>query len=151
MKHVSDRLKNAIEGVRGELEAGLAEAEAELEALDARRSELIPMIAQARAALALKRSDSADHPSGGGVGLEHSARLTLHKALALVLRENGNEWMTAGELADAINARGLYTKRDGRPVEINQVHSRTKNYPDVFEKRRSRIRLQTNRQEESST
>ena len=151
MKHMNDRLQNAIEGVRGELEAGLAEAEVELAELNARRLELIALIAQAKAALALEPSAVADGPDGGGAGVEHSSRLTLHDALALVLRENGNQWMTAGELADAINTRGLYSKRDGRPVEINQVHARTKNYPHIFEKQRSRIRLQANPQEEGST
>jgi hypothetical protein len=45
---------------------------------------------------------------------------------------------------------GLYEKRDGRPVEINQVHARTKNYPHMFEKQRSRIRLVTDTPKESS-
>jgi N-terminal domain of oxidoreductase len=51
-----------------------------------------------------------------GIG-EVVERLTLHKATELVLRENGNEWMTARELADAINERGLYAKRDGSLVD----------------------------------
>lgn len=106
---------------------GLAETEAELAELEARRSELLALIGQAKAALALE-------PAG--------ARPTLHSALAQVLRENSNVWMTARELADAVNTRGLYTKRDGRPVETNQVHARVKNYPHLFEKQGSRIRLQ---------
>jgi hypothetical protein len=32
-------------------------------------------------------------------------------------------------------------KRDGSPVEVNQVPARTGNYPDLFEKEGSRIRL----------
>jgi hypothetical protein len=38
------------------------------------------------------------------------------------------------QLADAVNERGLYRKRDGSPVEVNQVHARTSNYEALFEK-----------------
>jgi hypothetical protein len=44
-------------------------------------------------------------------------------------------------LADAVNARGLYRKRDGSPVEVNRVRACTSNYPDLFEKEGSQIRL----------
>ena len=37
--------------------------------------------------------------------------------------------------------RGLYHKKDGSPVEINQVHARTNNYHDLFEKDGPLIRL----------
>ncbi len=42
--------------------------------------------------------------------------------------------MTARSLADAVNDRGLYRTRDGSPVEVNQIHARTNNYQDMFEK-----------------
>jgi hypothetical protein len=42
--------------------------------------------------------------------------------------------MTARALADAVNGRGLYRKKDGSPVEINQVRARTNNYHDLFRK-----------------
>jgi hypothetical protein len=67
--------------------------------------------------------------------------LTLHEALARVLEDAGNEWMTARELADEVNRRGLYRKRDGSTVEVNQVHARTNNYRDLFEKDGPKIRL----------
>ena len=35
----------------------------------------------------------------------------------------------------------LYRKRDGSPVEINQVHARTSNYGALFEKDGPKIRL----------
>jgi hypothetical protein len=68
-------------------------------------------------------------------------KMTLHEALAQVLRENGNAPMTARELADAVNARGLYRKRDGSAVEANQVQARTNNYGAIFEKDGSNILL----------
>jgi hypothetical protein len=67
--------------------------------------------------------------------------LTLHEAVALVLRENGNDWTTVRELTGQVNARHLYRRRDGLPVEANQVHARTKKYAEIFEKHGSRVRL----------
>ena len=67
--------------------------------------------------------------------------MTLHDALARVLRESGNEGLTARELADAVNRRGLYQKRDGSPVEVNQVQARVNNYGSIFEKDGSVVRL----------
>ena len=131
------RLKSALDGVRDEIEAGLGEAEAELAQLDERRAELVALITQARAALGL---DPAPPTAVGAA----SDRLTLHEALAHVLRERGNAWTSARELADQVNARGLYVKRDGRAVEVNQVHARIKNYPHLFEKDGSQIRLREN-------
>ena len=125
-------LRSILENARPQLEAGLAAAEAELQALEARRLELLALISQARAALGQAGVSTADAD-------EH--RLTLHEALAVLLQENGNDWMTVRELTNQVNARGLYQKRDGSPVETNQVHARTKNYPQVFEKQGSRVRL----------
>ena len=51
--------------------------------------------------------------------------------------------MTARALTDAVNTRNLYRKRDGSPVEVNQVHARTNNYPDLFEKEGPLIKLRT--------
>jgi hypothetical protein len=127
-------LQNALEGARPTLEAGLAAAEQELKALDSRRSELLTLIGQARAALGIAP------PAALGVEpAEH--RLTLHEAIAQVLREHGNQWMTVRDLATEINQRSLYRKKDGSPVEANQVHARTKNYATLFEKDGPRVRL----------
>jgi multidrug resistance efflux pump len=128
------KLRSALASVRGELEEGLAEAEAELAQLDERREELTALIAQARAALGMDAPVPTAVPAPAD-------RLTLHEALATVLREHGNAWMRARELADEVNSRGLYRKRDGSPVEVNQVHARVKNYAQVFEKDGSRIKL----------
>mgnify|MGYP000303681226 CR=1 FL=1 len=128
-----EQLARALEEARLALEAGLEEAEAELAALDARRAELIDLIERAKAALGIGRMSVTNE---GGPKDQ-----TLHQALAQILRENHNRWMTARELTDEVNRRGLYHKRDGSPVEVNQVHARTRNYSDLFEKNGSRIRL----------
>ena len=106
----------------------LSDARSELAALQARQAELETLIAQAETALG--ESASAGDES-----------MTLHDAIALVLRENDNNWMTVRELADAVNARGLYRRRDGSRVEANQVHARTNNYGAIFEKEGGNVRL----------
>ena len=111
------------------IRAALAEARAELAALDARRSELQALIVQAETALGEARPPAA------------TTAMTLHEALAQILRENGNASMSARALADAVNERGLYRRKDGSPVEVNQVHARTNNYQDLFEKDGSLIHL----------
>jgi hypothetical protein len=128
------QLRDALEHARPELEKALAEAETELKRLDVRRAELMHLIARAQAALGLAGTGTSTDTKG-------ARPLTLHEALAQILRERGNAWMTARELADEVNARALYRKRDGSPVEANQVHARTKNYADLFEKDGSQIRL----------
>ena len=126
------RLDEALEGARPAIEAALAEAEGELAVLLARQRELEALIARARAAL------------GDGTALASTSqegRLTLHEAIARILRENDNNWMTVTEVAMAVNERGLYKKRDGSRVEPNQIHARAKNYASLFEKKGSQVRL----------
>jgi hypothetical protein len=131
----SDLLRSALDEARPTLEEGLAAAEEELHALEARRSELLALIGQARAALGLTTPAAAEKEEP----LERG--LTLHEAIARVLRERNNEWTSVRDLADSINERSLYRKKDGSPVEANQVHARTKNYSALFEKDGPRVRL----------
>lgn len=111
------------------IRSALADARSELTALDERRSELLTLISQGEAALGEARPPSA------------AAAMTLHDALVQILRENSNVPMTARALANAVTDRGLYRKKDGSPVEINQIHARTNNYHDLFEKDGPLIRL----------
>jgi hypothetical protein len=127
-------LNDALERSREMIEEALAEARTELAAVDVRRRELVEQIERAEAIL-------RGGPSSPAIPAAEAAQLTLHEALARVLEDAGNEWMTARELTDAVNRRGLYRKRDGSPVEVNQVHARTNNYTAVFEKSGSKIRL----------
>jgi hypothetical protein len=127
MNDGGDELRRALDGNRAAIEAGLRAAHAELEILHARSRQLEELIARGNSAL-------GDTPS---------IRMTLHEALALVLRENANRWMRAGDLAAEVSRRGLYRKRDGSRLEVNQVHARTNNYPDLFEKKAGQIRLRT--------
>jgi hypothetical protein len=72
-----------------------------------------------------------------------TGRVTLHDELVEILSDRDNRWTTTEELAKLVNERGRYRKRDGTPVTGFQVHGRTKNYPHLFERDGSRVRLRT--------
>ena len=116
----------ALEAGRGEIEAAISEAEDELLDLSRRREELERLIARAKAAL------------GSG---SSSRQMTLHEAMKTILEEQDGRLMTVRELAQEVNRRGLYRRRDGSPVEASQVHARAKNYDKLFEKDGPRVRL----------
>lgn len=125
-------LKSAIEQATPTIEKALADAQDELAGLRRREGELLGLIQRAEAMLGNARVTATPNPV---------QQLTLHEALVRILRENGNDWLTVHELAQAVTERGLYRKRDGSPVEANQVHGRTNNYKAVFEKDGARVRL----------
>jgi hypothetical protein len=128
------RLHELLEGQRPAWESAIEEAEAELVALREREAQLIELIHRARVALGQQNSDAADR--------FRAPRVTLHDAMATVLRERGRP-LTGRELADEINRRGLYRQKDGSPVPLNQVHARASNYGDLFVKEDRRIGLRS--------
>jgi hypothetical protein len=71
------------------------------------------------------------------------ARVTLHEEIAAILSESGGGWMKTDHIADRVNARGRYRKRDGSPVTAFQIHGRTRNYGHLFERDGSRVRLRS--------
>lgn len=125
-------LESALEQARPVIERALADARDELGVLRSRESELLELIQRAEAMLGNASVIATPSPA---------QPLTLHEALIRILRENGNGWMTVHELAQAVTDRGLYRKRDGSAVEVNQVHARTNNYKSVFEKDGAKVRL----------
>lgn len=64
--------------------------------------------------------------------------LTLHEVIAVVLREGAK---TSRELADEINRRNLYRRKDGRPLPANQVSARVRAYGCLFERKGKMIFL----------
>lgn len=72
---------------------------------------------------------------------DDDSRLTLHEAMAEVLRSAPEQMMRARDLAAEIHRRHLYVMRDGRPVEPQQIHARVGHYGDLFEKVGTFIRL----------
>jgi hypothetical protein len=70
-----------------------------------------------------------------------SDRITLHAEIEAIFSETDQDWLTTQEIADLVNARGRYHKGDGSPVSAFQIHGRTRNYPQLFDRDGSRVRL----------
>jgi len=130
-------LERALTANRVEVERELRKAEKELEVLRSRERALEISIARARHLLGLEEP-SVPEAQAGPVATGH---MPLHDALLRVLRDNDNRPMTARELADEVNARQLYRKADGSPVDIGQIHARVHNYDRLFIREGGRIRL----------
>jgi hypothetical protein len=130
-RNPAPNLVKVLEETRPAIESALAEAEGELAELNERRAELEALIARARSVLADDREQTPRAPG---------QRLTLHEAMERVLDEHPTRWMSVHELADAINQRKLYEKRDRSPVEPSQIHARANKYPARFEKDGPRVR-----------
>lgn len=67
--------------------------------------------------------------------------MTLHEAIVEVL-STANRAMTASAIADEINQRKLYSRRDGFPVLANQISARVNNYARLFARGDGLIDLQ---------
>ena len=59
------------------------------------------------------------------------SELKLHEAIEMVIKEAGKP-LTFTEIAKQINARKLYSRKDGAPVPASQISARIKNYPSWF-------------------
>ena len=68
-------------------------------------------------------------------------QVTLQDELASVLRSNGNQWMTTGELASEVNRRGRHWKAYRNRITAAKVLLRTKLYARTFERMGERVRL----------
>ena len=53
--------------------------------------------------------------------------MTLHEEIKNILLENGKP-LTTSQIADFVNDRKIYLKRDNSKVSSFQIHGRTKNY-----------------------
>ena len=109
-----DQAKHALGRVRGDLE--------ELE----RRVAVFEYLVE------LARSDE---------GPAESAGLTLHGAMAHVLEADPHGMLRARDLAAVIDSQRLYRMRDGRPVEAQQIHARVGQYPHLFIREGTFIKL----------
>lgn len=66
--------------------------------------------------------------------------MTLHEAIEFVLNKNGDS-MTTTEIAIELNKLKRYTKKDKTPITAFQVHGRTKNYINLFQRNGSTVIL----------
>ncbi len=67
--------------------------------------------------------------------------VTLHDEIVEILDERNVAWLTTKDLAELVNARGRYKKRDGSAVTAYQIARRTWNYSHLFDIDGSRVRL----------
>lgn len=65
----------------------------------------------------------------------------VRAAIADVLLENGNRWMSATEIAQEINRRALCLNPDGVDVSVQHVGRQTRNYSNIFERSGCMARL----------
>lgn len=126
MTYMED-LAKLVDTHRHQLEADLIEARSTRSELEAGLQEADRNVAALEAILATRSSPDAQ-------GSALAPRLTLHEAMRKVLETAPGRRMTAADIAKAIQRRGLYTMRDGRPVEAQQIHARVGHYAHLFER-----------------
>ncbi len=66
--------------------------------------------------------------------------MTLHEAIAEVLKISGRS-KTTQQIADVLNRTGAYQKRDGSEITAFQIHGRTRNYSNLFERNGTLVSL----------
>lgn len=67
--------------------------------------------------------------------------VTLHGEIVDILREQGEEWLTAKQIAELVNKRGRYRKGDGSEMRASQISARVRKYPHLFDWDGPRLRL----------
>ncbi|WP_216368492.1 DNA-deoxyinosine glycosylase [Limnovirga soli] len=66
--------------------------------------------------------------------------MTLHEAIERLLRQTGRP-MTTLQIADELNKNGWYQKKDGSAIQAFQIHGRTRNYANIFDRDGSTVSL----------
>jgi very-short-patch-repair endonuclease len=66
--------------------------------------------------------------------------MTLHVAIEKLLKEKGTS-MSTNEIATELNENKWYRKKDGSEISALQIHGRTRNYPNIFDRQGSIVTL----------
>jgi len=66
--------------------------------------------------------------------------MTLHEAIEKLLLQTGRP-MTTQQIADELNKNGWYQKKDGSTIQAFQIHGRTRNYANIFDRDGSTVSL----------
>jgi hypothetical protein len=123
----------AVAANQSEVELALTSARAARARASSELRKLELTITKLEGALALSRAGSDDDSA--------PARMTLHEAMRKVLQAAPMRMMHAQDLAVEIGRLDLYRRRDGRAIEPRQIHERTRNYPYLFERAGTLIKL----------
>jgi hypothetical protein len=126
-------VKAVAEAHADEIRADLSQTQLLLRQSQSRAAELQQQVAFLGTLLDLLGGTPADH--------QPVDALTLHGAMAVVLRDQPGRMLRPADLVAEINRRRLYRMRDGRPVELQQIHARVGNYPQLFSREGTFIKL----------
>lgn len=66
--------------------------------------------------------------------------MTLHESIVKLLLQTGRP-MTTQQIADELNKNGCYQKKDGSAIQAFQIHGRTRNYGNIFDRDGSTVLL----------
>lgn len=66
--------------------------------------------------------------------------MTLHEAIEKLLRQTGRP-MTTQQIADELNKNKWYQKKDRSAITAYQIHGRTSNYANIFDRNGSTVSL----------
>ena len=58
--------------------------------------------------------------------------MTLHEAITKVINESTKVTMSASEIADVVNQKKYYIKKDESLIAASQISARVKNYKELF-------------------
>ena len=66
--------------------------------------------------------------------------MTLHVAIEKLLKEKGTS-LSTDEIASELNKNKWYQKKDGSEISAFQIHGRTRNYPNIFDRQGALVTL----------
>jgi hypothetical protein len=65
--------------------------------------------------------------------------ITLHETIKRIINEYGPA--VVSEITAKVNEQGLYKRKDGEPVTVNQICARIRKYPRMFIKEGGKVYL----------
>lgn len=107
---------------------------------EVRMQRLVASLREMRGHSIPKTPQRLHQPTDGMDPVRGEGRMTLHDAMASVLKDAGGPLLPA-EIAKVINVRDLYRRRDGSPVPVGQIHARAHNYDHLFARNGRQIEL----------
>lgn len=131
--HKSCATAEAVAANQSEVESALTSARAAHARATGELRELEETITKREGSLALTRAGSDDDPA--------PTSMTLHEAMRKVLQAVPMRVMHAQDLAAEVSRLNLYRRPNGRAIEAQQIYERTRNYPYLFERAGTFIKL----------
>ena len=131
--HQSCATTDVVAANQSEVESALTSARAAHARATGELRELEETITNLEGSVALTRARRDDDPA--------PTSMTLHEAMRKVLQAVPTRMMHAQDLAAEIGRLHLYRRPNGRATEPQQIYERTRNYPYLFERAGTFIKL----------